>query len=210
MIAFNLRLALRSMRWIGPAMILMAWILASLTDPGPALTNASNIFLLLVALTCWLTVTIGNVDDDGHRELLAAAIGSPARLHRSRALSAYLAANALSAVGTLACLLASSQPTRPTPEIVVVGTCVLMQLAATAIGVGVGTLLHRPVLRHAGVALLVTVAALIGIILAPPVQSVLRALNMGRTTGVIALATAGVVIALASVAAAGALADRRD
>jgi hypothetical protein len=210
MIAFDLRLAVRSMRWIGPAMILMVWILASISDPGPALTNAGNMFLLLVALTCWLTVTIGNVDDDGHRELLAAAIGSPARLHRSRALSAYLAANALSAVGTLACLLASSKPTRPTAEIVVVGTCVLMQLAATAIGVGVGTLLHRPVLRHAGVALLVTVAALVGIILAPPVQSVLRALNKGRSTGVIALAAAGVVIALAAVTAAGALADRRD
>ncbi len=66
-------------------------------------------FLLLVALTCWLTVMIGNVDDDGHRELLAAAVGSPARLHRSRAISAYLAANVVGAAGTLACLLATSQ-----------------------------------------------------------------------------------------------------
>ena len=99
MIAFNLRLGVRSMRWLGPALILMVWILASLSDPGPALTNAGNMFLLLVAVSCWLTVTIGNVDDDGHRELLAAAIGSPARLHRSRAISAYIAANTVSAVG---------------------------------------------------------------------------------------------------------------
>jgi hypothetical protein len=210
MIAFNLRLAGRSMRWLGPALILIIWILATLSAPGPALANAGSLFLLLVALTCWLTVTIGNVDDDGHRELLAAAIGSPAQLHRSRAISAYLAANAVSSAGTLACVLAATKPTRPTAEAAVVGACVLMQLAATAIGVGIGTLLHRPVLRHAGVTLLVTVAALVGIILLPPVQSVLRALNDGRTTGVIALAAAGGVIAFAAVTAASALADRRN
>ncbi|MGO9873075.1 MAG: hypothetical protein ACLPVY_04675 [Acidimicrobiia bacterium] len=210
MIALNLRLAGRSMRWLGPALMLMIWILASLSAPGPALTNAGNMFLLLVAVSCWLTVAIGNVDDDGHRELLAAAIGSPARLHRSRAISAYVAANTISAAGTLACLVASSKPTRPTAEIVVVGACVLLQLAATAIGVGIGTLLHRPVLRHVGVTLLVAVAALVGTILLPPVQGVLRALNNGRTAGVIALAAAGGVVALAAVAAASALADRRN
>jgi len=210
MIAFNLRLAGRSMRWLGPALILMIWILATLSAPGPALANAGSLFLVLVGLTCWLTVTIGNVDDDGHRELLAAAIGSPARLHRSRAISAYLAANTVSAAGTLACLVATTEPTRPTAEIVVVGACVLMQLAATAVGVAIGTLLHRPVLRHAGVTLLLTAAALVGIILLPPVQFVLRALNDGRTTGVIALAAAGVIIALAAVTAASALADRRN
>ena len=210
MIAFNLRLAARSMRWLGPALILMIWILLAVSAPGPALANAGNMFVLVVALTCWLTVTIGNVDDDGHRELLAAAVGSPGRLHRSRAISAYLAANAVGAAGTLACLVATTNPTRPIAEIVVVGACVLMQLAATAIGVGIGTLLHRPVLRHVGVTLLVTVAALVGIVLLPPVQYVLRALNNGRTTGVVALAAAAGVIAFGAVTAAGALADRRN
>jgi hypothetical protein len=210
MIAFNLRLAIRSMRWIGPALILMIFIVTTVSAPGPALANAGSFFLLLVALTCWLTITIGNVDDDGHRELLAAAVGSPGRLHRSRALSAYLAANALGVAGTLACLLASSEPTRRTAEYVIVGACVLMQLAATALGVGIGTLLHRPVLRHVGVTLLVTGAALVGIILLPPVQFVLRALNDGRTTGVIALAAAGAVVAFVAVTAAGELADRRN
>ena len=177
MIAFNLRLAARSMRWLAPALIMMIWIVATLSAPGPALANAGNLFLLLVAVTCWLTVTIGNIDDDGHRELLAAAIGSPAQLHRSRSISAYLAANTVGTAGTLVCLLATTPPTRRTAQIVVVGICVLMQLAGTAIGVGIGTLLHRPIVRHAGVTLLVTVAALVGTILLPPVRTVLRALN---------------------------------
>jgi len=36
MIAFNLRLAGRSMRWLGPALILAIWILASGNAPGRA------------------------------------------------------------------------------------------------------------------------------------------------------------------------------
>jgi hypothetical protein len=210
MIAFNLRLAVRSMRWLAPALILVIWISLTLSGPGPALANAGNAFLMLIGVTCWLTVTIGNVDDDGHRELLAAAIGSPARLHRSRAIAAYLAANAVAWIATIAGLLAATRPTRPTSELVVVGACVLLQLAATAVGVGIGTLLHRPVVRHAGFTLLVAAGALIGVILLPPVQFVLRELNDGRTTGVVALAAVAGVISLGAVATAGALADRRN
>jgi len=98
MITFNLRLATRSMLWLGPVFIVLLWTLLTLSDPGPAFTNAGNWFIVFVAITCWITVIIGNVDDDGHRELLAAAIGSPAALHRSRAISAFIAANAIGAV----------------------------------------------------------------------------------------------------------------
>ena len=210
MIAFNLRLAVRSMRWLGPALIAMIWISFTLAGPGPALSNAGSAFLMLVAVACWLTIIVGNVDDDGHRELLAAAIGSPARLHRSRAIAGFVAATAVGGAVTLADLVATTRATRPMSEFLVVGACVLMELAATTIGVAIGTLLHRPVLRHAGVALLVALGALVGLILLPPVQYVLRELNDGRTNGVVALAAAGVLLALAAVATASALADRRN
>jgi hypothetical protein len=210
MIAFNLRLAVRSMRWLGPVLILGIWILLAFGSPGPALANAGSAFIVLLPVSCWLTFTVGNVDDDGHRELLSAAIGSPARLHRCRAIAAFVAANAVGSAATLVSLLLTTQATRPTPEIVVVGACVLAQIAATATGVAIGTLLHRPVLRQAGVALLVAVSAVVGVMLLPPVQYVLRALNEGRTSGLLALATAAAVIAIGAVTTAGALADRRN
>ena len=210
MIEFNLRLAVRSMRWLGPALILMIWALLSISDPGPALGNAANAFVMLVAVTCWLTIGIGNVDDDGHRELLAAAIGSPAHLHRSRALSAYVAGNALGAITTITGLLATSRPTRSISEVYVVGSCVLLQLAATAIGVGIGTMLHRPVVRHAGFTLLVAAAALVGLILLPPVQYVLRQLNDGRTGGLVAFTIVAAAVGIAAIGAAATLADRRS
>jgi hypothetical protein len=210
MIVFNLRLAVRSMRWLGPALLVAIWTLLAISDPGPALSNAANSFIMVVAVTCWLTITIGNVDDDGHRELVAAAIGSPGRLHRSRALSAYLGANVLGSVATVAAISVTTRPTRSISELCIVGSCVLLQLAATAIGVGIGTMLHRPVVRHAGFTLLVAAAALVGLILLAPVEYVLRQLNDGRTGGLVALTVVAGAAAIAAVGIAATLADRRN
>ena len=210
MIAFNLRLAVRSMRWVAPSLILLTWIALTVSNPGPTLANAGGMFFVVVAVTCWLTIAIGNVDDDGHRELLAAAAGSPARLHRIRAVAALAASNLLSVLGTVACLVAATPPTRPTSELVGIGACLLMQLSGTELGVAIGTLLHRPVMRHAGFTVLLAIAAILGLIPLPPVQSVLRALDHGRTTGVLLLAALSTVVALAATTGAATLAGRRN
>jgi hypothetical protein len=207
-IAFNLRLAVRSMRWFGAVLIALIWTSFTFASPGSALGNASNAFMMIVAVTCWITVAIGNVDDDGHRELLAAAAGSPAHLQRTRAFSAYVAGNAIAIVSTIIGIAVATSPSRPVSEVRIVGACLLLQLAATAIGVGIGTLLHRPVLRNGGLTLLAAAAALVGLILLPPVQHVLRQLNDSRTDGLIALSAVALVAAAAAVAVSGALADR--
>ncbi|HEY1739851.1 MAG TPA: hypothetical protein VGI86_14140 [Acidimicrobiia bacterium] len=210
MIVFHVRLVARSMRWLGAAIIVLIWMLISLSDPGPALANAGSGFLLLFAVTCWITVVTGNVDDDGHRELVAASVGSPAQLHRLRALSAWIAANAIGLVITLTALLASSHPARPTGEATIVAACFVVQLAATAIGVACGTMLHRPVVRHLGITLFASVAALVALVLFPPTQHLFRQLNDGRTGGLLVYATGAVALALVAVTAGSLVADRRN
>jgi hypothetical protein len=205
---FNLRLTIRSMRWFGAVLIALVWTSFTIASPGPALGNASNAFMMIVGVTCWITVAIGNVDDDGHRELLAAAAGSPGRLQRTRATSAYLAGNAIALVSTIIGIALATSPSRPVSHVRIVGACLLLQLAATAIGVGIGTLLHRPVLRNGGVTLLASAGALVGLILLPPVQHVLRELNEDRTDGLVVLAVVALIAGSAAVAASGALADR--
>ena len=207
MITFNARLAVRSMRWLGPAIIALVWTSFTVASPGAALSNAGNESFMLVAIACWLTVAVGNVDDDGHRELLTAVAGSPARLHRSRALAAFGLVNFLALVPTIAGI-AAGRPEHARNAGVVVITCILVQLAATALGVAIGTFVHRPVVRNGGLTLLVSVGALVALALLPPVQHVLRDLNDGRAGtacvgGLIALA-----IGIAAVATAGALANR--
>jgi hypothetical protein len=208
MITFNLQLTARSMRWFGAALLALVWTSFTIASPGPALGNASNAFMMIVAVTCWLTVAVGNVDDDGHRELLAAAAGSPARLHRSRARSAFVAGNAIALVSTVVGIALATSPSRHISTVRIIGACVLLQLAATAIGVGIGTLLHRPVLRNGGLTLLAAAGALVGLILLPPVQHVLRQLNDNRTDGLIALTAVALLAGATAVAVSGALADR--
>jgi hypothetical protein len=207
-ISFTARLALRSMKWLGPAIIVLLWTTFTAASPGTALSNAANESLMLVAITCWLTVGIGNVDDEGHRELLAAAVGSPGRLHRDRAAAALVLANGLALVPTVAGIALAEQSTRRVNGAVIVITCVLVQLAATALGVGIGTLLHRPVVRNTGVALLVSIGALVGLVLLPPVQHVLRNLNDDRTGSALVASLVAMAIGIGAIAAAGALADR--
>jgi hypothetical protein len=207
-LAFNLRLTVRSMRWLGPVLIALIWTMFTIASPGTALGNASNAFLMLVAVTCWLTVAIGNVDGDGHRELLAAAAGSPARLQRVRAGAAYLAGNAVALVITVVGIALATNPSHPVSQPRIIVACVLVQLAATAIGVGIGTLLHRPVVRNGGVTLLASAGALVVLILLPPVQRVLRELNDDRTDGLVVLTVVALAAGIAAVAVSGALADR--
>jgi hypothetical protein len=210
MIAFDLRLVVRSTRWLGPLLIALVWTSFTVANPGTALSNASSSFTVLVAVTCWITVAIGNIDDDGHREILAAAAGSPAHLQRRRAVSAFVGANVIALVVTAAGFARGISPARSTSQAQIVAGCVLLQLAATAIGVGIGTLLHRPVVRNVGVTLLVATGALVVLILLPPVQHVLRQLNDDRTGGLIVLTLVALAASAASVGVAGALADRRN
>jgi hypothetical protein len=198
------------MRWFGAVLLALIWTSFTVASPGTALANASGAFILIVAVTCWITVAIGNVDDDGHRELVAAAAGSPGRLQRSRAISAFVAGNAIALVSTIIGIALATSPSRPVSLVRIIGACLLLQLAATAIGVGIGTLLHRPVVRNSGVTLLTSAGALVGLILLPPVQHVLRELNDNRTDGLVVLTLVALFAGSVAVALSGALADRRN
>lgn len=208
MIAFDLRLIVHSTRWLAPVLIALIWTSFTVANPGTALSNVSSSFMMLVAVTCWITVAIGNIDDDGHRELLAAAAGSPAHLHRRRAISAFVGSNVIALVVTAAGFARGISPARSTGQAQIVAGCVLGQLAATAVGVGIGTLLHRPVVRNVGVTVLVATGTLVGLILLPPVQHVLRQLNDDRTGGLIVFTLVALAATTAAVVVAGALADR--
>jgi hypothetical protein len=209
-IAFHLRLLLRSTRWMAPMLIVLVWTSFTVASPGPALGNASSSFMMLVAATCWLTVAMGNIDDVGHRELVTAIAGSPAQLHRWRALSAYVGANAIALVITVADIASGGAHTRLAGAPRIIASCVVLQLGATALGVGLGTLLHRPVLDSTGVAVLIAIAGLVGLILLPPVQHVLRQFNNGHTGGLVPLVLATLAAGAISVTVSGALATRRN
>lgn len=207
MTLFTLRLVARSARWIGPAIVYLVWLVLVLANPGPALSNAANLFFGVAIAGCWTTMITGNVDDDPHRDLCTAIAGSPARLQLIRTAAA-LGPTVILAAGTSILIAAAGHETRHGVLVVAIASATLL-LAAALIGSTIGVFLHRPVLRNFAWSLILAMAALIGTVLLPPVQDVLRNFNRGQTGGVALLLAGTVATAAGSTAASAALANRR-
>ena len=79
---FQLLVFIRSFRWVAPTLVLFAWMVNLLTT-GTGFGLASSLFPAFLLWSLWTTVALGNMHDKPTRDLLAATIGSPARLHNS-------------------------------------------------------------------------------------------------------------------------------
>ena len=207
MIVFTVRLVLRSMRWVGPFLVLLIWVVLAIGAGGTGLEFASVLFPAYVIVGTWLTIITGNVDDDAHRDLLAAAAGSASRLHVLRSTTVLVMTGTIAlAVAVVVAVVA--QPGRSTLTVLVVAASV--SISGLLIGIGIGTLLHRPLLRHRGLSLLLATGGCIVVMLLAPIQSVHRSLNNGDTNTTWLLFTAALAWAAASVLVASQLTDRRS
>lgn len=207
MIRFTLLLLARSMRWVPPALLLLTWIGLVLADGGPPLPNLVATAPALAICATWTTISIGGIDDDAHRDLLASALGSHAALHRRRAVaSAALGALVATAVASILAA-AAAQPGHTRSWVLAAG--VMLGFGAVATGVAIGSWLHPPVLRNRGLSVLLATGAIVAILAAPPVTHALRQFERGRIGSVaVGLAIAS-VLAVSATNGAAALAARR-
>jgi hypothetical protein len=183
--------------------------------PGPALSNYALTSLTFPGFGLWFTVLLGSADDDGHREMLAARSGSLMRVHATRAFGAGVILCVLSILCTLAPIAfgvlryqTRTGPPLPSSAEILAGGLAL-HLAAGAIGIAVGTFLHRPLLRRTPVTVLFGVALTALLPVAPPVLDMLRRLDRNDPSTTSAFLAAAVVINAVAVFLASRLAARR-
>ena len=91
MIRLTLSMFARSFRWLAPSLLVAVVSAIVLFLPGPPLDNLSVAFLVLAAAGVWISVSIGNLDGDAHREMLVARVGGAAALHARRAIASFIA-----------------------------------------------------------------------------------------------------------------------
>jgi hypothetical protein len=205
---FTLALHARSGRWIPPALVLATWVALVVSNPGSALDNAANLFFAVLVVSVWATSAIGNVDDDPHRDLCAAANGGPARLATLRHAGAVLALLPVVAViGVLA--VASGSRDGASWGTIAAGTAGLL-LSGVLLGLAVGAFLHRPILRSNAWTVVLALLAIMVVVLLPPVRDVLHDVDHAKIGGVGVLLVVSLVVALVAGRAAGALAARRS
>jgi hypothetical protein len=203
---FTLALHARSGRWIPPALLLATWVALVVANPGSALDNAANLFFAVLIVAVWATSAIGNVDDDPHRDLCAAANGGPARLAALRHVAAVLELLPVVVVaGVLA--LASGPRHGASWGTVVAGTAGLLA-SGVLLGAALGSFLHRPVLRSTAWTVVVALVAIMVVVLLPPVRGVFHDADHARIGGVGLLFGVALVLAVVAGWAAGALAAR--
>ena len=176
MIRFTSLLMARSTKWVAPAILTALWTLLVMSGgTETAVSRSGGMLFCYVIVGLWLTIMIGNVDDDAHRELVTAVVGSRSRLHLWRALTSLLWVGGYAVALTLGSLLIH----RHTHSLLVETTGALgLALSGALLGVGLGTPLHRPIVRNQSTSLVVGIGlAGLLIVLSPMQQVVKRASN---------------------------------
>ena len=206
MIRFTLRLVGGPTTWVAPSFVLLAWMTLMLGASPTALSTVGGLFYSSAVWATWVTIATGNVDSDAHRDVLTAAVGSAAKLHATRALaviSASAVATGLVSIATVA-KTASDSPIRD------LFICLAVSAGGSLLGVSFGTLLHCPLLRQSGLAVLIAVMCLLVTIISPfPNRLLAGAARGDGAPAALIVAVASCWCALVVCAAAG-LAARRS
>lgn len=208
MIRFTTACLVGSMRWVAPLLILASWTAVVLAGNGTALVKTSSIFPAVLIWSTWITIATGSHDDDSHRDLIAASVGGPLRLHVARASTTALFSVIPVVVIAILVRVSAVQPEHSVPFVIAATTG--FEASAVAIGITIGVWLHRPILRHRGISTLAATTACVGVMLYPPVQAVHRSLNDDRIRSIGPMLAICLLTAAASVAASGRVAQRRS
>ncbi len=200
---------LRSQRWVAPLLVYTAFLAAVYSsDAGPAVPAYGATAGALVPVVAWLTRGVLSVEDDAARHVTAAAAGGLLRVQVALLASAIAAALPLVGLAVLWAAVANADQMhgwRPR-----VGGLAI-HLVFALLGVGLGALVSRPLIRAPGAAALAVVAAVvIGLVLRwSPVFSLLRVLQANprhgftaavspSAAGVVGLAAVGCAVSLAA------------
>ncbi|HVQ97111.1 MAG TPA: hypothetical protein VMU51_39215 [Mycobacteriales bacterium] len=163
--------ALRAERWAGPVLLYLAGTTAFDVGLGSALSCYSFTASLLLPVSLWLTIAIGNSEDQTQAAITIVTVGSPLRVLLAKLLTGYLVSLPLAGFGVLWALI-TAHPVTPTALIAGAGAHLLCAL----LGVAAAAPLIRPVLDRLAWVVFLSV----GLVLAettipgcPPVRSLL-------------------------------------
>jgi hypothetical protein len=171
---------------------------------GTSVSRSAGMLPCYVIVGCWLSIIIGSVDDDAHRELVTAAVGSRRRLHIIRVATGLLiVAGAATAISLVGLFLFSHGP----------GLAMTASLGLAWSGVLIGTAfgapLHRPLIRHGATALAISLALLFGFFVLPPTQDILRRGSTADTSRVAPLFIISIILAVTSAGLSAVATDHR-
>ncbi|OEV04487.1 ABC transporter [Streptomyces oceani] len=153
LVHYQLTLLLRSQRWLPPLLLYVAVIGVGVQQGQPLLDSLGYAAAALLPVTAWLVRVCVTAEPEAARHCAAAATG-PARAHLASVLAALVGAGALGTAGTLGVAAVSDPRTTdgrvPVSQVAAAGSGLLAALVCALIGLAVGALGNRPLLRGTG------------------------------------------------------------
>jgi hypothetical protein len=207
--------AARSQRWVAPLLFFAAAVVIFNTDAGPLLTTYADTAACLLPVAAWLTVVVVNAEDPIQTDVSIVTVGNDIQFRLGKLVTAFLACAGLTAASVVAPLVAHDYPGSVTAGDVAAG--VAGHLLVAVLGVAVGSLGARPVIRRSGWAFLVLSAACLADIViphAPPTRQLLVLFDEDAPHGLARSLTANgaetLVLATAVIAVALSITRRRS
>lgn len=188
MIRFTLRLVGRSSAWVAPTAVYLIWVAVTIGGGAAALSSAPGLFYASIVWATWMIVSTGNLDTDEHRDLCASVSGSATRLHAQRSASVLVLSLPISVMASTVTVAVSASDSIVRDWSI----CALMAMAGSLLGASFGTFLHRPILRHRGLTVLLAALLIVVVVVSPTSVWALDYAETGETAAATAVtATVG-------------------
>lgn len=206
---------LHSQRYLAPVLLYAAAVgVFSSNDDGPLPPVYSSGAAMLFVSATWFTIALVSVQDPVHRAITIVTAGGARRVLVATIAVAVLGCLAMSVIGLLLPLVFGNHPIAPLDLVVGVEA----QLTTAAVGIAIGLVCSRLMIRRQGYALVLALALVLVVLLTPGLAPVNRMLVlMGQVTaaGSLLVPLAGLlVVGFAALGVAGAathvVSSRRD
>ncbi|MFJ9409630.1 ABC transporter [Streptomyces sp. NPDC101393] len=218
LLRYQAALLIGSHRWLPPVILYAAFLAVGVQTGGPILDAYGFAAAGLLPIAVWLTRICVTNEPPAARSCAAAAAG-PGRVHLAAVLTAAGASVLLALLGTAFVALLSDPHSSghrvAVPVPAATGAGLAAALACLLLGLAIGALCNRPVLRSpaAAVPAGLLAALLLSVLGASPANAAVSGLVTGSLDGTVHVPwlplAATAVIAAAATAAACALSSRR-
>ena len=189
---------LHSQRYLAPALLFMAVVgISSSNDSGPLPPVYGLCAGALCVCATWLTIVVIGIEDPAHRAILIVSSGDSRRVLAASVSVAVISCSVLSVIGLMLPLLVGTHT-------VGISDLVLgfeAESTCAAVGISIGLLCSRLVIRRQGYALILAIGLVMAVLLVrglPPINVLIRLMVNGTASGVL-ISPAGGLLAIAFV-----------
>jgi hypothetical protein len=215
LIRYTAATLLHSQRYLAPVLLFAGAVgVFSSSDDGPLAPVYSSCAAMLFVAATWFTIALVSVEEPAHRAITIVTAGGPRRVLLATIAVAALGSLAMSVIGLVLPLVFGDHPVSVVDLVVGLEA----QLTAAVVGIAIGLVSSRLVIRRQGYALVLALALVFPVLLTPglaPVNSMLMLMGRVTVAGDLFLPLAGLLaVAVVVLAAAGTathvISTRRD